>query len=470
MSKPQLQFEDLYPYQHRMIQHIRENPSCALWVDMGLGKSVSTLTAIKGMLEDFDAAHVLVVAPLRVARKTWTDEIETWAHLRGLTTSKIIGTAQQRLAGALRSADIHLINRENLEWLAGYFMEERNKKWYKIAEWPWDTVIIDEATSFKNQDTNRYRAMRRLRKWIDRMIQLTGLPAPNGLQDVWAQAYLLDRGARLGNTFKAFRDRWMQPPDHLGGRWTLKPGAEAQIHAAIGDLALAMRAEDYLDLPPVMSNYIRVEMTPAEMKQYRNFQRTYVMDIAGQRLTAANAGVLWGKLLQLANGAIYTQHPAWEPFHQRKVDALMELHDVVPGAMLVVYNYQSDLARIERAFQKDKVNYRVLKTEQDEVDWNEGRVDRLVLHPASAGHGLNIHKCGAEEIVWFGLNANFEYYDQCNARLAGGHRRIGKNVRIHHIVTDHTIDDDVVSALRDKANVNERLMEATKRMMKDAAA
>ena len=465
LNTEKLSYEDLYPYQVRMIEHILENEFCALWVDMGLGKTVSALTATKQLIEGFDSENVLVVAPLRVARKVWTDELQTWAHLHGLTTSKIIGTAKQRLAGAKTNANIHLINRENLTWLHDHFVEHRNGRWHRIAKWPWDTVIIDESTSFKNQDAERYRSMRRLRKYVSRMVQLTGTPAPNGLEDLWAQCYLLDYGARLGHGVGDFRRRWFNPPDMGQRRWQLKDHAEGQIHAAVQDLVLTLRAEDYLDLPPVLDNWIRVDLSKKEMSKYRDLQRNYVMELKGKTITAANAGVLWGKLIQAANGAIYTEHPDWETFHSAKLERLLELEDSVPGPMIVVYNYIPDLKRIGEQFDKAKVNWRLLKTEKDEEDWNEGKIDRLVLHPASAGHGTNLHKSGAETIVWYGLTPNYEYYDQTNARLAGGHRRVGKNVVIHHIVADDTIDEAVRDALTWKEGMSGRLMEATKTLI-----
>lgn len=471
LKQPSLSYEDLLPYQLRMIEHIRENACCALWVDMGLGKTVSTLTALQHLIEDYETNHVLVVAPLRVARKTWTDEIETWAHLRGLTTSKIIGTAQQRLAGARRRADIHLVNRENMEWLASHFMENRNGKWYKTAAWPWDTVVLDESTSFKNQDNNRYRALRRCRKWMNRVIQLTGTPSPKGLQDLWAQAYLLDGGVRLGNTLGAFRRRWMDPPDWTQTKWKMKPAAEPQIHSAMSDIALTLRAEDYLDLPPMIGlenpqSLVRVEMSASERAQYERFARTMVMELAGERITAANAGVLWGKLLQLSNGAVYVDHPKWEAFHDRKLEALLDIEDTNSEPMMIIYNYKPDLYRICEAFDRRGVNYRVLKTEQDEEDWNAGLFDRLILHPASAGHGTNLHKNGCELQLWYGLTASTEQYQQTVARIAGGHRRLGKSVRILHLVADDSQDDMARWILEDDTAQQDRLMEATKQVIR----
>lgn len=468
-TSPKLSYKDLYPYQIRMIDHIRENAYCALWVDMGLGKTVSTLTAVKQMVEDFDSQNVLVVGPKRVVRKTWPDEIETWSHLNGLTTSKIIGSgAEQRLAGAKKRADIHLINTENLWWLVNHFVEQQtNGQWKRKAVWPWDTVIIDESSRFKNQDSNRYRAIRLMRKYILRMIQLTGTPAPKGLKDLWGQAYLLDLGQRLGSSFSDFQKRWYDPPTRLGAKWTIKPSAEGQIHNAMSDLALTLKAEDYLELPPVVDNWVRVSMTASELKHYRQFQRDLITEVKGETVNAANAGVLWGKLLQLANGAVYTEHPAWEGFHDRKLEALLDIEESLEGKpVMIVYNYRSDLARITEAFAKRGVSYRVLNDEQDEEDWNAGKFDRLLFHPASAGHGTNLHKNGCEEQIWFGLTPNTEYYLQARARIEGGHRRVGKNVRIHHIVCDESHDDLCRWILEGDIGEQDRLMEATKRIIR----
>lgn len=471
-TSAKLSYEDLYKYQHRMIDHIRGNAYCALWVDMGLGKTVSTLTAIKHLKEEFEAANVLVVGPKRVIRKTWPDEIATWDHLTGLTTSVIAGSgAEQRLAAARKRADIHLINTENLPWLLSFFLEQLpSGHWKRLAKWPWDTVILDESTRFKNQSSERYRAIRRIRKYVDRMVQLTGTPAPKGLKDLWGQMYLLDHGARLGTTETAFKRRFMSF-DMDRQEYFISKNNEAAIHKACSGLALTLKAEDYLELPPVVENWVRVEMSQSEMDKYKKFQVQFVMEIAGKKVTAANAGVLWGKLMQLANGAVYTAHPAWEAFHDRKLDALMDMEQDLDGKpLMIIYQYQSDLARITKAFDRRGVSYRVLNSLQDEEDWNAGKFDRLLFHPASAGHGTNLHKNGCEEMIWFGLTPNTEHYLQARARLEGGHRRIGKNVRIHHIICDGTMDSRCRSILTSNIGEQERLIDATKALIKEVTS
>lgn len=468
-TSAKLSYEDLYGYQRRMINHIRENAYCALWVDMGLGKTVSTLTAIQHLKAEFETANVLVVGPKRVIQKTWPDEIETWDHLTGLTTSVIAGSgSEQRLAAAKKRADIHLINTENLPWLLSHFMTRTpSGHWKMLAKWPWDTVILDESTRFKNQSSERYRSIRKIRKFVERMVQLTGTPAPKGLKDLWGQMYLLDHGARLGTTETAFKRRFMSF-DMISQEHYISKANEAAIHKACGGLALTLKAEDYLELPPVVDNWVRVAMTQSERDKYLDFQRRLVMDIAGKRVTAANAGVLWGKLLQLSNGAVYTNHPAWEAFHSAKLDALMDMEQDLEGKpLMIVYQYQSDLARIKKAFDSRGVEYRVLDTPQDEEDWNAGKFDRLLFHPASAGHGTNLHKNGCEEMIWFGLTPNTEHYLQARARIEGGHRRMGKNVRIHHIICDGTQDARCRSILTSNIGEQARLIDATKAIIKE---
>ena len=468
-----LSYEDLYPYQRRMIEHIRENDCCALWVDMGLGKTVATLTAIKHLKDELEVANVLVVGPKRVIRKTWPDEIKGWDHLTGLTYSVISGSgADQRLAAAKKRVDIHLINTENLQWLLDQFMEQTESgHWRMKAKWPWDMVVLDESTRFKNQDSNRYRAIRRVRKFIDRLVELTGTPAPKGLKDLWGQVFLMDFGCRLGNTQKAFKNRFMSWCDSLGDYYIPRE-KEQHIHNQVSDIALTLKAEDYLELPPVIGlddprGNVWVAMSDSEAEEYEDFKRNFVMELQGSTVTAANAGVLWGKLLQLANGAVYTEAPNWEEFHNAKLEALMEIEEALQDKpMMVVYNYRSDLARIVREFNRAKVNYRVLDTEQDEIDWNEGRIERLLFHPASAGHGTNLHKNGCEDLVWFGLTANTENYLQANARIAGGHRRVGKRVHLHHILCEDSHDSLCKWILEGDLGTQERLIEATKKVIR----
>lgn len=450
---------NLFGYQLRAIDHIKRNEHCALWMDMGLGKTACALTAFAELKADYDAEHALVVAPLRVARDVWVDEIETWAHLQGLTTSRIIGTEVERVAGMRKPADIHLINREQVDWLEQFYIEQvAQYRWKQIKKWPWDVVFPDEAQSFKNQGAVRWQAMDRISRFFrPRIAELTGTPASNGYGDVWGQVFLLDQGKRLGTSEKAFKDRWFDPPaGDTWAKWTLKPTAAAEIQAAVGDLVMAMRAEDYLELPPVKYNPIRVRLPPPVLARYKRFQRESVLKLNEHTITAVNAGVLTGKLLQAANGALYTgEGREYEVFHNLKVDALLETLEGLSGPILIGYGFVHDLDRIGKALSKlCKGRHRQwlqLKSASSMKAFKSGLVDYGVIHPASAGHGLNdLHLSGAEQLVWFGLTNNLELWDQLNARLIGGHRRVGKNCVIHSIVAVDTWDEVEIVRLAKK--------------------
>lgn len=435
---------NLYAYQHRAVEFIKTNPYCALWVDVGLGKTPTALTAYLDLRSTFDARRVLVVGPLRVARKVWPDEIGKWSHLDGLTYSRIIGTPMQRWESMKRQTDLHVINRENLEWLMAQFIV--NKK--QIAPWPWDMVILDESHSFKSQSSHRFKAARKMRRLAERVVELTGTPSPNGYKDLWAQMFLLDRGVRLGATEDAFLKRWFDEPEYGRGNPTLKQGADVEIQQAVSDLVLTLRAEDYLDLPPVIENPIRVELAPSVLKEYKRLERQYLAEFGGRQITAVNAGVCAGKLLQLANGAIYHDRKGnWTHVHDAKIEALLELLESLEGKkVLIAYGFKHDKQRIGEALTrfcgKDKT-WEALTDEASEDRWNAGKIDYLLLHPDSGGEGTNLHSNGAEDIVWFGWTNNLMQYEQVNGRLFGGHRRVGKNGVIHQITADNTVDDDL---------------------------
>lgn len=455
----------LRPYQHMMIEHIKENPACALWVFMGAGKTASTLTAVVDLMNDFEVNKTLVVAPLRVARKVWTDEISEWAHLRHLKHCTIIGDTKTRRTKVLtlmdNPADIYTINRENLAWLVDYFGDK----------WPFDTVILDEARSFQNATAKRFKALRRVRPYIGRLIELTGTPATNGLMGLWAQVFLLDKGKRLGKTLHSFRNKYFNQSPWAAYYWELKPGAEKGIHAAVKDICLTIKPEDATGTSDVMYNNIVVEMSAEERDNYETFKRDFILQINDEEITAVSAGVLWGKLLQLCNGAIYTVPPEWLQIHDQKVVALMEtLEELVDSEqVLIVYNFKSDVERITDALERHprfkKVDWRVLKNEKDEVDWNNGKVRFMLIHPAGGGHGLNLHKSKAKTIIHFGLNSDLDTYLQVNARLFGGHRGQGLKGVIHHIVCKDTVDEDVLLMLKEKNGTQQRLLEATKRVL-----
>ncbi len=471
-----------------MVELLKEHsiPGCALWAKMGLGKTIITLTAIVDLINDFDLRRTLVVAPLRVARKTWPDEIAKWEHVSHLRVSRIIGTEEQRLRGMCARADVYVINRENLTWLVEQHFNRVTRKFRggtkevmgdkQIRPWIWDTVIIDESSSFKDHNTIRFKRMKRARKLFDRLIELTGTPSSNGLINLWAQLYLIDQGKRLGTTITAYRDKWFHKPD-WGFKWIPKesladdpetgkeivvPWAADQIMARVSDVCFSLRSEDYLDLPDIVYRSQKAYLSKEELAQYRELEKTAVAEIADEEITAINAGALSGKLVQLANGAVYTKHPEWVEFHSKKLDVMEELLGVATTPVILVYYYKHDLERITARLNKMKANWRKLDTEQDEDDWNAGKIDVLVLHPESAGHGLNLQESGSELIIWFGLTFNLEHYQQVIARLGGGHRLKGRSLVVQHIVADGTRDEDVLEILADKDATQEKLMDYVK--------
>lgn len=457
---------DLFPYQERLAKFAVDKQFWAGWVDMGLGKTVSALTAYIDLLNQFKICRILVVAPKRVARKVWSDEIARWGHLQGLTVSKIMGTPQQRWDALNAEADVYLTNREQLEWIAAQFFEGdlRTGAVKRIRKWRWPMMILDESQSFKSESSTRWKVMRNLRRLpeLERIGQLTGTPAPNGYKDLWAQLFLLDKGERLGWNFKAFEDRWLDC-DTTGEYpvYVLKDTAAKEIQGLVSDIVLTLRAEDYLTMPPVVYNQIRVELPGKALATYKKLKREFLAEVNGKSISAVNSGVVCGKLLQLANGAVYHDaHGGWVRLHDEKVDALLETLEAAPGPVMIAYGFKHDLARCKDALNRfcgAEKTWRVLETEQDEDDWNAGKIDYLLLHPASAGHGLNLQHSGSETIVWFGLTANLEWYQQLNARLIGGHRGQDKNVVIHHLVAEDTYDVQLMQLLLLKATTQDDL-------------
>lgn len=435
-------------YQQFATDFILNQSICCLMLDMGLGKTVITLTALWQLaLDSFDVSRVLVIAPKRVAEDTWPKELAKWEHLTGLTSSLVLGSAAERKATLQRKAFLYIINRENVAWLV------------KNHYWDFDMVVIDELSSFKSNKAERFKAMKKVRPMVTRIVGLTGTPAPNTLLDLWPQMYLMDMGQRLGRFIGGFRDRFFLPDKRNREIiYSYKPreGAEDAIYALISDICISMKAADYLDMPERIDNRIEVSMSPKERKLYDDFQKDMVLSIGDEELDAANAASLSNKLLQMANGAVYGEDKKVLPIHDRKLDALEDLVEAANGKpLLVAYWYKHDLQRIKARFK----NARCIDTAKDIDDWNAGQIPLALIHPASAGHGLNLQDGGCT-IVWFGLTWSLELYQQLNARLWRQGQK--HTVVIHHIITKGTHDEDVMRALENKDTRQSALIEAVR--------
>lgn len=435
-------------YQAFASEFILEHPVCCLMLDMGLGKTVITLTALwELVLDRFDVSRILVIAPKRVAEDTWPKEIAKWEHLSGLSFSLVLGSRADREAALRKRAFIYIINRENVAWLVENY------------RWDFDMVVIDELSSFKSNKAERFKAMKCVRPKVSRIIGLTGTPAPNSLLDLWPQMYLLDMGQRLGRFIGGFRDRFFVPDKRNREIiYSYKPrdGAEDTIYSLVSDICISMKAVDYLDIPERIDNRIEVVMSAKEQKLYDDFQRDMVLAIEGEELDAVNAAALSNKLLQMANGAVYGDDRKVLPIHDRKLDALEDLVEAANGKpLLVAYWYKHDLQRIQARFK----NARCIDTSKDIDDWNAGKISLALIHPASAGHGLNLQEGGCT-IVWFGLTWSLELYQQLNARLWRQGQK--HTVVIHHIVTKGTHDEDVMRALGNKDMRQSALIEAVR--------
>ncbi|BBH19811.1 DEAD/DEAH box helicase [Paenibacillus baekrokdamisoli] len=439
-----------HKYQEYAVDRIMATPAIGLLLEMGLGKTIITLTAIDRLLYDsFEATKVLIIAPLRVAEDTWSRESSKWDHTKHLRISKILGNTKKREAALKADADIYVINRENVQWLVGFLG----------SKWPFDTVVIDELSSFKSSSAQRFRALKRVRPLMKRVIGLTGTPAPNGLLDLWAQIYLLDRGERLGTTISGYRDRYFSAgakSGHVVYEWKQKKEAEDRIHEQIADICVSMKAEDWLDMPQRIDRVVPLAMSEKARDQYEQLERDLLLPMSGADIVANTAAVLSNKLLQMANGAVYDEDRGVREIHDVKLNALEDLIEAANGhPVLVFYAYKHDLSRIKKRFPQA----RTLNTADDIAEWNNGGIPILLAHPASAGHGLNLQE-GGNTIVWFGLNWSLELYQQANARLyRQGQTR---SVIIHHLIAEGTIDEDVMAALEGKAVGQDALMAAVK--------
>lgn len=447
--------QNLHEYQKAAVRHIIEHPASGLFLDMGLGKTVSTLTAIQHLRNIYlEVGKVLVVAPKRVAEDTWTTECDKWEHLRDLRVSKILGTERQRKAALKQDADIYVINRENVVWLVATLQ----------GYWPFDMLVIDELSSFKSSKAARFKALRQVRPRINRVVGLTGTPAPNGLIDLWPQMYLLDMGERLEKTITAYRAKYFKPGRTNGQvvfDYKLNSGSEQAIYDKIKDIVISMKADDYLTLPDFIPIRQVVRLNQAQVKRYEKFEEQQVLALSdedGGSISAINAAALSNKLLQYANGAIYDDERNVHEVHDAKLEALEEIVEAsTDSPVLVFYEFLHDVGRIMRQLKAYKPQ--VIGGSADIEAWNAGKIKVLLAHPASAGHGLNLQK-GGNVMVWFGLPWSLELYMQANARL---HRQgQSKPVRCYRIIAEGTMDEDVEKALVNKRDKQEALMEAVK--------
>lgn len=437
--------------QRRAVPWLEARKAAVLWGDVGTGKSAAALTALRHFFDSFDIHRVLVTGPRLVAERVWSAEVEEWAHLQGLRVVRIVGTAKQRLAAIDKDADIYTISRDNVAWLEECFIRITGTDSHgtplraQYRKWLWDTVVLDESQSYMSQSSKRFKSMLRLRRLFDRIYLLTGSLMPNGYKCLWSQMYLVDGGKRLGNTERAYQQRWFQK-DVTDGvvTYDIKPGAAEEIDRLIADVCFVMR--DKKQVKPI--NFIKVTLDKKEQRLYSKMVREKCIEFAGQPINAVNAGVLWGKLLQLANGAVYDAEKNWHVLHNKKIEALVELMESLPERVLIGYSFKHDLARIQAAL-KDVPGLGVIRTNQSLDDWKAGRILKGIIHPKSAGHGLNDLK-DAQAIVWFGTGPNFEDWQQLNGRVVGGHRLQGRDIGIHVIMADNTVDTDVIGMLNSK--------------------
>ncbi len=480
--------QDLRISQTKIADCIVNNEGFMVAADMGVGKTGATLTAIRRLLDTFEAVHVLVIAPLLVAEETWPDEIEVWSHTAVLDYEVLTGPPERREQRARRLPELSIINRENVPWLVELWGDD----------WPYDTLIIDEMSSFKNPtkrnkptkkvveeatariiaslpkglepeeieqavgkelkkvrgELTRFGSLCKVRKYIDRVVGLTGTPSPNGMLDIWSQYFLIDQGQRLGSSFSGYRTRWFDG-DYMGYKYSLRGGAFEQIVERISDITISMKTEDFVDMPPVVYNTVPVKLPPKVMDAYKKFERTLLLE--EHDIEAVNSGVLTGKLLQLANGSVYDEEGGVVEIHSLKLDALDHIIEEAAGApVLVAYSYQFDLEKLKKRYPKAEV---VGEAKNVVKRWNEGKIQLLLAHPQSAGHGLNLQYGGCIT-VWYGLSWSLEYYQQLNKRL----HRPGqtRTVFIHHIVAEGTMDERVMAVLPDKDATQNALLEATK--------
>ena len=444
-----------YEYQSYATNFILTHPAAAVFLDMGLGKSVISLTAIFDLcLDSFLVRKVLVIAPLRVARDTWPEEIQKWDHLHGLTYSVALGTESERKAALMQRASVFIINRENVQWL----VEESG------LPFDFDMVVIDELSSFKSYQAKRFRSLLKVRPKVNRIVGLTGTPSGNGLMDLWAEFRILDMGIRLGRFITRFRTTHFTP-DKRNGQVVFSykplPGAEEEIYRKIADITISMRAADHLKMPECVINEVKVMLSDEERAVYDRFKRELVVSLKDEEIDAGNAAVLAGKLSQMANGAVYGENQRVLPVHERKLDALEDLIEAANGKpVLVAHWFKHDLARIQERLRKLHIPFATLDTAESIVRWNQAELPVALIHPASAGHGLNL-QAGGSTIIWFGLTWSLELYQQTNARLWRQGQK-ADSVVISHIIATGTIDERIMTALQKKDKTQTALIDAVK--------
>lgn len=447
-----------HPYQRYCIDRVVKDQAIGLFLDMGLGKTVITLSAIMELKYGrFAVNKVLVIAPKKVAEATWQQEASKWEFLRNLRFATVLGSAKNRLKELYRPADIYVINRENVDWLVDYYKND----------WPFDMVVVDESSSFKSHRAKRFKALASIRPHIRRIVELTGTPSPNSLMDLWSQLYLLDGGARLGKYYTHFRDRFFDPGKRTREviySYDPKVGAQQSIMGRISDICISMKASDYLQLPDCIIDDIPVELDAKAKKAYNQLERDMVLALPDGDIDVASAAGLSNKLQQLANGAVYDDEHGIHEVHHCKLEAFLELLEKLNGQhALVFYNFKHDLLRIQDALKTSKLRVRVFQGAEEEKDWNSGKIDILLAHPASTAYGLNLQN-GGHHIIWFGLNWSLELYQQANKRL---HRQGQQEpVIIHQLVCRGTRDDDLVDALDWKDKAQDYVLESLKARIK----
>lgn len=464
-----------HDYQRFTIEQMVERKKLFAVLDMGLGKTSCTLSAIAQLIYDrFEVEKVLIIAPLFVADVTWEDERDKWDHLRPLRISKILGTEKQRLAGLNRNADVYTINRENVKWLIDYFVK-------KGRAWPFGMIVVDESSSFKSGSSQRFRALRKATAVADRVVLLTGTPDPNGLMDLWSQTYLLDGGERLGKTLTEYRNRYFTPGRRNGNviyEWLPREGAKEAIFAKLSDMMISLTAADYLKMPERIDNVVKLRMPPEAKEQYERMEEECILELESGDVVAGNKAAVTNKLLQMANGAVYYEEPEadedgvvtgwqrkWVQIHEAKLDALEEIVEDYGQPLVVFYSFQHDFERLMARFAK--YDPAVIRSRKDIEAWNRGEVRLLFAHPASVGHGLNL-QAGGSMAVWFGLPNNLEWYQQANARLyRQGQKR---TVVITHLLMEGTQDVSVMRGLKGKTLNQDELIAAVKARIKSRKA